>query len=167
MHRLRSDGHCFLKGTIQAGSVVATGELTAPNISINGDSLIIDTSGLVSIVAAPSNTLQLDGEGVLVQGSPGPVTIVSNGAGNDVTLNSADRVILDGATIQIGLSTGASIGFYGDAGITKPTITGSRDSNVALGELLGFLHNMGLIVNNTTTRCRSGPAPSTDPLDVH
>lgn len=47
-------------------------------------------------------------------------------------------------------STPTGVGFYGAPPATKPTITGSRGGNVALGDLLTALAGLGLINDNTT-----------------
>jgi hypothetical protein len=44
-----------------------------------------------------------------------------------------------------------AMGFFGTAAITKPTVSGSRGGNAALGSLLTALDNLGLIKNSTTT----------------
>lgn len=47
-------------------------------------------------------------------------------------------------------NTSQSIGFYGSAGSAKPTITGAKGSNAALGSLLTALANMGLVTDSTS-----------------
>lgn len=48
--------------------------------------------------------------------------------------------------------TGASqkIGFFGTSKIAKPTVTGSRGSNVALTSLLTALSNLGLLTDSSS-----------------
>lgn len=43
-----------------------------------------------------------------------------------------------------------SVGFFGSAGITRPTITGSRAGNAALASLITQLSNLGLVTDSTT-----------------
>ena len=45
---------------------------------------------------------------------------------------------------------GTRLGFFGTAGVTKPTVTGSRGSNAALTSLLTALANLGLITNSSS-----------------
>lgn len=45
---------------------------------------------------------------------------------------------------------GALVGFYGDGGVVRPTVTGSRGGNAALANLLTALADMGLIVDGTS-----------------
>jgi hypothetical protein len=45
---------------------------------------------------------------------------------------------------------GAQAGFYGAAPIARPTVTGSRGGNAALGSLIAALAQLGLVVDNTT-----------------
>jgi hypothetical protein len=51
-------------------------------------------------------------------------------------------MIANGSTIQIG--------FFGSAGTTRPTISGSRGGNAALANLLTALANLGLLTDSTT-----------------
>ncbi len=44
----------------------------------------------------------------------------------------------------------AQIGFFGSAGTTKPTITGTRDGNAALADFLTKTASLGLLVDSTT-----------------
>lgn len=43
------------------------------------------------------------------------------------------------------------LGFYGSAGINRPTVTGSRGGNATLASLLTLLASMGLIVDGTSS----------------
>lgn len=53
--------------------------------------------------------------------------------------------------LQIGTSGSApTVGFYGSAGTAKPTITGSKGGNIALGNLLASLAALGLVIDSTT-----------------
>jgi hypothetical protein len=79
--------------------------------------------------------------GILIQSISG-ITLTNGGTGLGILLNG-------GPYITVGAS-GDTVGFYGQSGITKPTITGSRGGNAALGVLLTVLQSMGLIVNSTT-----------------
>jgi hypothetical protein len=45
---------------------------------------------------------------------------------------------------------GTTLGFYGHAVGTKPTVTGSRGSNAALASLLTALANLGLITDSSS-----------------
>ena len=45
---------------------------------------------------------------------------------------------------------GTKIGFYGATAGTKPTVSGIRDSNAALADLLTKLETSGLLVDSTT-----------------
>lgn len=57
------------------------------------------------------------------------------------------RLVGDG---QLGGSAGSKIGFYGAAGATQQTVTGSRSGNAALAALLTSLAGTGLIVDGST-----------------
>ncbi|MFC8494725.1 hypothetical protein ACFUJU_28815 [Streptomyces sp. NPDC057235] len=45
---------------------------------------------------------------------------------------------------------GTTAGFFGAAAISKPTVTGSRGGNVALGSVISKLAELGLVIDNTT-----------------
>lgn len=52
--------------------------------------------------------------------------------------------------VKIGISGTSKLGFFGATPSGKPSVTGSRGGNVALGTLLSALANLGVITNNTT-----------------
>jgi hypothetical protein len=65
-------------------------------------------------------------------------------------------VVVPGNFRQVGGSSlfgasGSKLGFFGSAGINKPTITGSRGGNQTLAALLTLLASMGLISDGSTT----------------
>jgi hypothetical protein len=69
--------------------------------------------------------------------------------------DAATTVVIPGSFRQVGGSAlfGAAdkkLGFYGSAGINRPTITGSRGGNATLAGLLTQLASLGLIVDGTT-----------------
>lgn len=69
--------------------------------------------------------------------------------------DSTTTVVIPGSFRQLGGDalfggSGKKIGFYGSAGITKPTVTGSRGGNATLASLLTLLASMGLITDGTT-----------------
>lgn len=47
--------------------------------------------------------------------------------------------------------TGSTVGFYNTTPIVKPTVTGAKGSNAALGSLIAQLVSLGLIIDTTTT----------------
>ena len=59
------------------------------------------------------------------------------------------RIILVGDDVRLA-TNGANLGFYGENGISKPTVTGSTSSNAALQSLLTQLVNLGLITDSST-----------------
>jgi hypothetical protein len=52
------------------------------------------------------------------------------------------------AGIQFGVNT--RVGFYNATPIAKPTVTGAKGSNAALGSLLTALASYGLITDSST-----------------
>lgn len=62
---------------------------------------------------------------------------------------SAYAAIVIGSTARIQCDT-TGIGFFGEAAIARPDITGSRGGNAALASLLSQLDQMGLVTDSTT-----------------
>jgi hypothetical protein len=60
------------------------------------------------------------------------------------------QITLAATELFIGISSSATIGFFGAAGVSKPTVTGSRGGNAALASLLTALANLGLITDSTS-----------------
>jgi len=48
------------------------------------------------------------------------------------------------------VKSNSTLGFFGAAAVSKPTVTGSRGGNAALASLLTALANLGLITDSTT-----------------
>lgn len=66
----------------------------------------------------------------------------------DVT-GASGEMRIQGANVQLGES-GGSMGFYGNNGTTKQTITGSRAGNAALASLLTAMANLNLITDSSS-----------------
>lgn len=47
-------------------------------------------------------------------------------------------------------ASGGKVGFYGTAPVTKPTVTGAKGSNAALGSLMTALANLGIVTDSTS-----------------
>lgn len=66
-----------------------------------------------------------------------------------------DTTVIPGSLRQTGDvtlgSAGSSLAFFGEAGSTRPVVTGSRGGNAVLGTLIAYLEDLGLIVDETTT----------------
>lgn len=77
----------------------------------------------------------------------GTSQIVLGAATHVVYVPGTFRLVGDG---QFGASPASRIGFYGVAGVTQPTVTGSRSGNAALAALLTSLAGTGLIVDSST-----------------
>ncbi len=76
-----------------AGNIVTSGDL-----AVNGGD--ITSSGALNITPGGALTVGVTGQTITLQGSTASLT--SNGAGNDITLTSADQVILNaGGTIEL------------------------------------------------------------------
>lgn len=74
---------------------------------------------------------------------------------DQVVLGTAqDTTVIPGNLRQSGdvsLGTaGSTLGFFGEAGTTRPTVTGSRGGNAVLATLIAHLADLGLIIDDTT-----------------
>lgn len=54
------------------------------------------------------------------------------------------------AAVNLGTDASSRLGFFGAEGTVRPIVTGSDGGNLSLRGLLGALHALGLIINNTT-----------------
>ena len=125
--------------------------------------------------ASAFNVLTLDRRGKMtIQGESNGVNITGGATGFDVgmsaiggdtniTLNLISKgsggvqLQAGGENIIVALPAGATVGkvggtlgFYGEAGTARPTITGAKGGNAALGSLLTALSNLGIITDATT-----------------
>lgn len=119
------------------GIGVAPGSITSPAIQITSDpttGLYAPSSGQLGFLCSGGNVLTLSTSALTV---PSGVGLTLNGA---VTANGNAQ--LAGAS--------STLGFYGSAGTTKPTITGAKGGNAALGSLISALAALGLIVDATS-----------------
>lgn len=86
--------------------------------------------------------------------STGAALVGGSGSGN-ATVNLTTTAITtlnlnpSAGNIKLGNASG-SIGFFGGAGATKPTVSGSKASNAALASLLAALSGLGLLADSTT-----------------
>jgi hypothetical protein len=100
------------------------------------------------------------GQGALVASGHDYSIAIGNGvattADHQARIGDADTtVVIPGNFRQVGGSglfgsAGGKLGFFGSAGINRPTITGSRGGNSTLASLLTLLASMGLITDSTT-----------------
>jgi hypothetical protein len=65
---------------------------------------------------------------------------VDSALGLDMNVNAVSRISM----------SNAGVGFNGGGELNRPTVSGSRGGNAALGSLLGILDTMGLITDGTT-----------------
>jgi hypothetical protein len=86
---------------------------------------------------------------IYTTGSPaGELAFRPGTRGNDLTLTGI--ATLSDARIGVLWHQGATASFFGALPQPKPTITGAKGGNVALGNLLTALATLGLLVDNTT-----------------
>jgi hypothetical protein len=117
------------------GIGVEPGSIAAPALQITGDpstGIYAPGAGQLAVVCEGSNVLTLSAATVAF----GPAATFSN------SLTASADASLAGAS---GL-----LGFYGSAGSAKPTISGAKAGNAALGSLISALAALGLITDGTS-----------------
>ena len=93
-----------------------------------------------------ANNLQTYAE---IQGISADVTSGSENGQLKFNVASGTGALVEAFTLR-SISSLPVIGFFGDSGTVRPTITGSRAGNAALADLLTSLDSMGLITDSTT-----------------
>jgi hypothetical protein len=145
------DDHVHPSDTSRAPLVspAFTGSPTAPTASIGDSSTLVATTRFVT--TAGNAFVPLAG-GVTMTG----LLVLS--ADPAAPLGAASKQYVDnhqplgGPYLPLagGVITG-NIGFHGAAAAAKPTVTGAKNSNVALGSLMAALVAYGLVIDSTTT----------------
>ncbi|MEX2125470.1 MAG: hypothetical protein WD795_16370 [Woeseia sp.] len=162
-------------GTVNAAAITASGTVTGNLFSGSGASLTalnasnissgtlaadrlpseaVQTSGAQSIAGIKTFTdgIQLNDGDTLHLGTGDDLQLSATGTTG--TIDAPTRLNITGGTVSVGES-GAFLGFFGDAGTTIPTITGTTRDGAgnpidALVDLLASLAAMGLIVDSST-----------------
>lgn len=132
-----------------AGSAVAIGagaQALAPNSIAIGTGAFVPSSHNNSIALGANSATS--GANQIVMGNDGAITMI---------LGSLQNY----GIASLGTPT-SRVGFYGSAGNTVQTVSGSDDGNVTLRTLVQALANMGLIINNSIQQ----PAPFRSPVGV-
>jgi hypothetical protein len=117
------------------GIEVAPGSVTSLAVAVQGDlttGWYAPAAGSLAFVCSGSNVLTLSSTAYTVNK---PATYTNS-------LTASGNASLAGAT--------GTLGFYGGAGTAKPTITGAKGSNAALGSLISALAALGLISDGTS-----------------
>lgn len=136
---------------LRAGIVTASNYVSVGSGPANTGSLRLPNSGSVefrnaannanisAVRSHPNNSLAFGDAGhrSVISGS---YLLISPAISASMQVASTDRIAVDGA----------GIGFYNVAPAPRPTISGSRGTNAALGSLLHLLQHFGLIVDSTT-----------------
>lgn len=115
---------------VDAGSV---------GINLHG---IVNTTAL-SLSANTTNILNDGANGVTIGGG----YLYTTGASEFNNTVLFDQNITVGANLA---HTGSNVGFYGHAAAAKPTVTGAKGGNAALGSLLTALAGLGLLTDSST-----------------
>lgn len=121
-------GHAYL----HAGNCSGAGDGGGVYIQ-SGGGTPGEANGIVSIV------------GGWVPGTVGGGNIVIRpGNQGDITLQRSNQ------TAVMKVTAAGALGFFNAAGVTQPTVSGSRGGNAALASVLTALANLGLIINSST-----------------
>lgn len=142
-------GGCIIRGDTNGGGtwdrMLMTGHLQAASspITVGGGTTAklaarADLATDLGLVVAAHASQSADIVGfVNAAGTVRHLAIEANG-----TLVAESAVKLAGAS--------SALGFYGSAGAVKPTVTGSKGANAALGSLLTALASLGLITDSSS-----------------
>lgn len=126
-----------------AGAIGLVGATTVTGaLSVTGNCTLGDAAGdshTVNGALDCNQTLNVDGA----------TTVAALTASGDVRLQGA-VTSLESPSVVVCNGTADNLAFYGAAGSTQQTITGSRSGNAALASLLTALANLGIIVDSTT-----------------
>ena len=136
---------------IAAGRSTVVGGLinTLNDTSTRYRHLNVATSGsdLVDVFEGAYKTTKLG----TIDNRMGSSASISGGSADDfeISQSSGEVFVNVGGTKALRVSGGA-LGFFNTSPVAKPTITGSKGGNVALGNLLTNLAGLGLITDSTT-----------------
>lgn len=122
-----------------------TGALTDAN-SINSGALFrLDTFG--NFTFDSSNSVSL------AAGLAGETDLTLDQSSAAINIDAENAISIGGnspsTSVRFGNGT-CSLGFFNQAGITQPIVTGSKAGNVALTSLITQLAALGLIIDSTT-----------------
>jgi hypothetical protein len=119
------------------GIGINAGSITSPAVQVTGDpttGIYAPAAGQLGFICSGTNVLTLSSTAITV---PSGVTTTFNG-----TITGAGNASIAGAT--------STLGFYGATGTAKPTISGAKGGNAALGSLIAALVSLGLITDATS-----------------
>lgn len=135
--------------------------LAYQGLSVNADLevqkgiVVHATSGL-----ATGATLQLSQDGAsnntwVVSSEGGFFHIFDNSTSNNPIQiqkgSPSNAILIENNWVGIAFGGGATtVGFFGSTGTTRPTVTGSKGANAALGSLLTALAGLGLITDSSS-----------------
>jgi len=141
------------------GAIVTAGGLgVAENVNIGGNLTVGYSATFNDIIWLNGHTaLGTDVYQTIFAGFPGNSIgrcFIGNGSGYQFTFaKRASSVTTDVVSITDSgaISAASGLGLFGTSALTsKPTVTGSKGSNVALASLITALANYGLITDSTT-----------------
>src|SRR6185436_11701395 len=146
-------GGLSLAGTLDANGDVSIADT---NIALDGASSTLTATGALTLTPGGAMILGATGQAATLQGTN--TTITANGAGNDITLTSADDLLLNpGDDILSTMVAAGSITI--DASSTaNTTTTGVIDLNVNSGDVANIGLNIDLVQNNGATAARDAIA---------
>lgn len=139
----------YLRAGVTAG-FVNIGDVNTGGVNIGSASNATSVAGTLNAVG----NLTVNTNKFTVTASNGNTVVAGtfNGQGAadfDSTLNVDGNTTMNG-NVAIGNGTGDTVAFYGAAGSTQQTVTGSRGGNAALASLLTALATLGVIVDSSS-----------------
>lgn len=130
-------------------------EATIPMLLTGNGLTLSPASGQAVLVISSTNpTVQFEIQGTTAWYwqalSVNNYTVSDKNARAHITLTQGATAAAAVTALSSTLTVAGSVGFYGHAAATQPTVTGAKGSNVALGSLIAALVGQGLILDTTT-----------------
>jgi|21_taG_2_1085346.scaffolds.fasta_scaffold00948_3 hypothetical protein len=147
-------------GSVSTLSALAAADLTGTTLASNVVSSSLTSLGTIATLtvgdgSAGSPSMRFSSgttTGLSYTASPSARVVLSIGGSAAATFITGGSLDLEDAVIVGGNleHKGSNVGFYNTTPAAKPTVSGSRDANVALASLLTGLATLGLITNSSS-----------------
>jgi hypothetical protein len=136
------------RGEVHAASGTFAGELVAATGSFEG-TLTLQIGRNADLEFEDSSGTSRGSLGVRFDGSDYYTLLQGNAAGYGIRQYAGKTAITGDFSHNSGAG-GSGVGFFGVTPVSRPTVTGSKGGNAALGSLVSALASLGLIVDSTT-----------------
>lgn len=128
---------------LEAGGAASGAE---PYLGINTGSANVN----LGVKAKGTGVVHLANQGAdCIDAYPGTGTIRLQPSGSSATIGIEIFAKSTGA-IKLGFGSTTPLGFFGAAGVAKPTVSGAKGGNAALTSLLTALASLGLVTDSST-----------------